>query len=181
MLWFRSIAGSVGITATRGIGRAECMCACVCVYVFVQAGVLVSRASRLCDLLVFVRTWISTSHRVVSSVCVCEQDSIRRSEHGHWQRRDTSVHGRQQRRWQSRPARLRCVVPGAPPVQRSTRKVNQFVIPGVGIRGEGERVGGWAGKAGLAGGMSVSGVSLVGVVVREGPRARPATPILKCP
>ena len=47
------------------------MCACVCVCVFVQAGSLVSRASRLCDLLVFVRTWISTSHRVVSSVCVC--------------------------------------------------------------------------------------------------------------
>ena len=52
---------------------------------------------------------------------------------------------------------------------------------GGGFRGDGERVGGWAGKAGLAGGMSVSGVSLVGVVVREGPRARPATPILKCP
>ena len=43
MLWFRALAGSVGITATRGSGRAECMCACVCVCVCVSR-VLSARA-----------------------------------------------------------------------------------------------------------------------------------------
>ena len=70
MLWFRSIAGSVGITATRGIGRAECMRASVCVCVFVQAGVLVGRASR------YVLCWCSCEPGLArptesSAVCVC--------------------------------------------------------------------------------------------------------------